>query len=63
MDTEFLDRLAKVLKTGKTAACQRAIERLLSTMKKRYEDGEFESPSKGELAFRALVDAESTCKN
>jgi hypothetical protein len=41
MDTAFLNRLAKVLKKGKSAACQRAIERLLTAVQKRYEYGEF----------------------
>jgi hypothetical protein len=62
MDSEFLNRLAKVLKTGKSAACQRAIARLLAKTKNRYEAGEFDSPSKAELAFRRLVDEESACK-
>ena len=42
-DTQFLERLAQVLKAGKNAACQRAIGRLLASMKKRYEGGEYES--------------------
>jgi hypothetical protein len=62
MDSGFLNRLAKVLKTGKSAACQRAIERLLAKMKNRYEGGEFDSPSKAELAFRKMVEEETACK-
>ena len=58
-DTQFLGRLAQVLKAGKNAACQRAIGRLLTSMKKRYEDGEYESPSQAQAAFRILVDEES----
>jgi hypothetical protein len=61
-DTQFLERLAQVLKAGKKAACQRAIGRLLASMKKRYEDGEYESPSQAEFAFRRLVDEESPCQ-
>ncbi len=61
-DTEFLARLARVLKGGKNAACQRAIGRLLASLKKRYEDGEYESPSQAESAFRRLVDEESPCQ-
>jgi hypothetical protein len=61
-DTQFLERLAQVLKAGKNAACQRAIGRLLASMKKSYEDGEYESPSQAEFAFRTLVDEESSCQ-
>jgi hypothetical protein len=61
-DTQFLERLAQVLKAGKNPACQRAIGRLLTSMKKRYEDGEYESPSQAEAAFRRLVDEESPCQ-
>ena len=57
-NTQFLERLAQVLKVAKNAACQRAIGRLLASMKKRYEDGEYESPSEAESAFRRLVDEE-----
>jgi hypothetical protein len=59
-DTQFLERLAQVLKARKNAACQRAIGRLLASMKKSYEDREYESPSQAEFAFRRLVDQEST---
>lgn len=62
MDTEFLDRLAKVLKTGKCAACQRAVGRILAWMKQRFDAGEFDSPSKAELAFRELVANELSCE-
>jgi len=51
-----------VLKAGKNAACQRAIARLLASIKKSYEDGEYESPSQAEFAFRRLVDEESPCQ-
>jgi len=61
-ETQFLERLAQVLKARKNAACQRAIGRLLTSMKKRYEDGEYESPSQAEFAFRRLVDEESRCR-
>jgi hypothetical protein len=61
-DTQFLEHLAQVLKAGKNAACQPAIGRLLTSMKKRYEDGEYESPSQAEAAFRGLVDEESPCQ-
>jgi hypothetical protein len=61
-DTQFLERLAQVLKAGRNAACQRAIGRLLASMKKRYEHGEYESPSQAEFAFRRLVDEDSACQ-
>jgi hypothetical protein len=46
MDTAFLNRLAKVLNRGKSAPFQRAIERLLAAVQKRYENGEYDSPSR-----------------
>lgn len=61
MDTTFLNRLAKVLKAGKSAPCQRAIERLLTTVKKQYENGEFDSSSEAEAVFRDFVNKESAC--
>jgi hypothetical protein len=62
MDTAFLNRLAKVLKRGKSASCQRAVERLLAAVQKRYENGEYDGPSKAEAVFRELVDKEPTCQ-
>jgi hypothetical protein len=62
MDTAFLNRLAKVLKRGKSAACQRAIERLLAAVQTRYEDGQFGSTSEAEAALRELVNKESVCQ-
>jgi hypothetical protein len=61
MDTAFLSRLAKVLKIGKSMPCQRAIERLLTNVKKRYENGEFESAAAAEGVLRALVNRELIC--
>jgi hypothetical protein len=62
MDTAFLNRLAKILKRGKSAPCQRAIERLLGAVQKRYEDGQFDGPSEAEAAFRELVNKELVCE-
>jgi hypothetical protein len=62
MDSSFLNRLAKVLKRGKSAPCQRAIERLLAAVRTRYEDGQFSSTSEAEAAFRELVNKESVCQ-
>jgi hypothetical protein len=63
MDSSFLNRLAKVLKRGKSAPCQRAIERLLTAVQKRYQNGEYDSPSRAETVFRELVEKEPTCQN
>ena len=41
MDTDYLDRLAQELKSDKTPACRRAINRMLAEMKKRWEEGRF----------------------
>jgi hypothetical protein len=62
MDTEFLDRLAKVLKSGRSAACQRTVSRLLSNIKKRCEEGEFDSPAEAEGVFRNMISEEPACK-
>jgi len=62
MDTSFLNRLAKVLKRGKSTPCQRAIERLLAAIRTRYEDGQFSSTSEAEAAFRELVNKELVCQ-
>jgi len=62
MNTDFLDRLAEQLKRGKSAACRRAISRMLTTMKERCDRGEFESQSEVERAFRELVDMEPICQ-
>lgn len=61
MDTAFLSRLAKVLKMGKSAPCQRAIERLLTNVKKRYEKGDFETAADAESVLRELVNKELIC--
>jgi hypothetical protein len=61
MNTEFLDRLAEQLKRGKSAACRRAISRMLTRVKERCERDEFESQSEVERAFRELVDTEPAC--
>lgn len=55
---EFLDRLASQLKTGKDAACRRAIERILDGVKKSYESGKYEDASEAERDFRQLVEGD-----
>jgi hypothetical protein len=62
MNTEYLDQLAQQLKAGKSAACRRAIERILARMKKRSEEGVYSSPTEAELEFRRLVEQERTCR-
>jgi hypothetical protein len=62
MNTRYLDQLAQQLKAHKSPACRRAIERILATMKKRCEDGEYDSRTKAELDFRTLVANELACQ-
>jgi hypothetical protein len=62
MNAEFLDQLAEQLKVSKNAVCRRAIVRILSNVKERWEAGEFASRAEAERAFRKLVDDESTCQ-
>jgi hypothetical protein len=62
MNTEYLDQLAQQLKADKSAACRRAIERILASMKKRCEEGVYSSTTEAELDFRRLVEQERTCR-
>jgi hypothetical protein len=62
MDTEDLDRLAQQLKIDKTAACRRAINRILEEMRKRCENGEYADPMAAESAFRKFVEDERSCQ-
>jgi len=62
MDTAFLDRLATQLKVGKSAACCRAIERILVRMKEHYESGQYHSTTEAENEFRRLVETDLACK-
>jgi 23S rRNA maturation mini-RNase III len=48
MDTGYLDRLADQLKVNKTAACRRAINRMLAEMKKRCNAGEYRNQTEAE---------------
>jgi hypothetical protein len=59
---DFLDRLATQLKVGKSAACRRAIQRILELVKKDYEAGGHQSPTEAEHEFRRLVENDGTCK-
>jgi len=62
MSTEYLDQLAQQLKLNKTAACRRAINRILAEMKKRSEAAEFSNQTEAEAAFRKLVEDEASCR-
>jgi hypothetical protein len=62
MSTEYLDRLARLLKVGKSAACIRAVNRILAEMKKRCEAGEYSNQTEAESAFRKFVEDESACQ-
>ena len=56
--TGFLDNLASQLKIGRHAAYRRAVQRILNTIKKNYESGEYGSTTEAEYAFRKLVEQE-----
>jgi hypothetical protein len=56
--TEFLDHLASQLKIGRHAAYRRAVQRILDTIKKNYESGQYSSTTEAEHAFRKLVEQE-----
>lgn len=55
MSTEFLERLASELKTDKGPASRRAIEKILETTKKAYQNRLYQSPEEAERDFRRLV--------
>jgi hypothetical protein len=57
-----LDRLASQLKANKSAACRRAIQRILAVVKKNFEDGKYKSDVEAEADFRQLVDRDEGCK-
>ena len=62
MNTEFLDRLAEQLRSRKSAACRRAIGRILSDVKRCCEEGVYDSKPEAERSFRALVEKEPACR-
>lgn len=62
MDAAFLDRLARQLRTDKTPSCRRAINRILEYMKKRCDDGQYETPMATESDFREFVEKERACE-
>jgi hypothetical protein len=63
MDTAFLDRLAQQLRIDKTPSCRRAINRIFEQIKKRYEDGKYDTAMAAESDFREFVKNEPACRN
>jgi len=62
MSTQFLDRLSKQLRIGKSAACRRAIELILERVKKHNASGQYRSATEAENEFRRLVESDLACK-
>lgn len=60
--TKYLEKLAHQLKIDKNAACCRAIERILSMVKKRCDEGAYSSRAAAELDLRKFVQQQGTCK-
>ena len=58
--TGFLDRLASELKIGRHAAYRHAVQRVLATVKKNYESGQYRSTTEAEYMLRKLVEQEQT---
>jgi hypothetical protein len=62
METGFLDRLANQLKANKSAACRRAIQRILVRIKEHCESGQYKNTTDAENEFRRLVESDLACK-
>jgi hypothetical protein len=62
MNTDFLNQLERQLKVDKNAACRRTIERILVRIKKRCDEGVYESRTEAELNFRKFVEGQGTCQ-
>jgi predicted transcriptional regulator len=62
MTTEFLDHLAEQLRARRSAACRRAINRILTAVKSRFDAGDYPGQPEAERDFRARVEAESACR-
>jgi hypothetical protein len=62
MNTEFLTQFAHQLRIGKSPSCRRAINRILEEMRKRCENGEYDTPAAPESVFRESVENESSCQ-
>lgn len=62
MDTAFLDQLAAHFRKGRSPACRRAIGRILTAIRERWERGEFSSESQAEKVFRDQVATQPACR-
>lgn len=62
VNTDFLDRLANQLRANKSAACRRAIQRILAIVKRNFEEGKYKNDVAAEADFRHLVDRDEGCK-
>jgi hypothetical protein len=58
--TGFLDKLASELKIGRHAAYRHAVQRVLETVRKNYESGQYRSTTEAEYMLRKLVEQEQT---
>ena len=56
--TGFLDRLASELKIGRHAAYRHAVQRVLETVRRNYESGQYRSTTEAEYMLRKLVEQE-----
>ena len=56
--TDFLDRLASELKIGRHAAYRHAVQRILETVRKNYQSGQYRSTTEAEYMLRKLVEQE-----
>jgi len=62
VSTDFLDRLTSQLRANKSAACRRAIQRILAVVKKNFEDGKYKNDVEAEADFRQMVGRNEGCK-
>jgi hypothetical protein len=62
MGTEFLDHLAEQLRARRSAVCRRAISRILTAVKARFDAGAYPSQSEAERDLRTRVGAEPACR-
>jgi hypothetical protein len=54
--TGFLDKLASELKIGRHADYRHAVQRVLETVRKNYESGQYRSTTEAEYMLRKLVE-------
>jgi len=62
MNSQYRDQLAHQLRIGKSPSCRRAINRILEDLKKRCENGEYDTPMAAESVFRESVEKERSCQ-